>query len=110
MNIGKKIKNIRKSKKITQKQLGEMVGKSEISIRKYESQGNIPLDVRLDIAKVLDIDVMDLLPEGDSDKIGSFKKYLESKNYFIDDDNFINELESKVLEYIDFKINQNKSR
>lgn len=105
MDIGSKIKYIRKEKKLTQKALGELIGKSEISIRKYEASSNVPLDVVLDIAKVLNIDVAGLISEADNnDPMDSLKRYLESRNYFINDDEFLKEIESHILEYIKFKI------
>lgn len=105
MNIGDKIKLIRKEKKLTQKELGALIGKSEISIRKYEASGNVPLDTILDIAKALDIDVVGLIPGSENSKdVNSLKKYLESKNYFINDADLLKEIEHHFLEYIKFKI------
>lgn len=60
--IGYRIKECRKEKKITQSQLGDKIGKSEQTIRKYE-QGTIavPLDVIAEIADVLETTKYDLL-------------------------------------------------
>lgn len=111
MDIGSKIKTIRKEKKLTQKALGELIGKSEISIRKYEASSNVPLDVILDIAKVLNVDVAGLIPEaGNKDPMGSLKRYLESRNYFINDDAFLKEIEYHILEYIKFKIYEKNNK
>lgn len=106
MNIGSKIRTIRKEKKLTQKELGNLINKSEISIRKYEANSNVPLDVILDIAKVLNVDVAGLIPAIDSDKssVNSLKVYLESKDYFIDDIELLEDIECHILEYIKFKI------
>lgn len=55
MNVGERIKELRLSKGLTQKQLGEKIGRSTISVRKYESGEVIPpYDVMEDIAKALD--------------------------------------------------------
>ena len=42
MGIGYKLKELRKNKKLTQKQLAELVGVSEMSIRRYENDINEP--------------------------------------------------------------------
>ena len=61
MNTGDKIKEYRKEKKITQKQLGQLIGKAEITIRKYESGALVPpLETLYSIAKALDIPVENL--------------------------------------------------
>lgn len=105
MDIGNKIKSIRKEKKLTQKELGNLIGKSEISIRKYEATSNVPLDAIIDIAKALDIDVVGLIPDiNNNDPLNSLKRYLESKDLFIDDAEFLKEIEKNILEYIKFKI------
>lgn len=111
MNIGNKIKAIRKEKKLTQKELGKLIGKSEISIRKYEASDNVPLDAILSIAKAFDIDVVTLIPGTEDitskgERIDALRKYLESKNYFITDSDLLKEIESHILEYIEFKMYQ----
>lgn len=56
MNTGQIIKKYRKEKKMTQKELGEIVGKAEITIRKYENENvNPPLNTLINIANVLHI-------------------------------------------------------
>ena len=42
MTIGKRIKELRKNNKITQKQLSELTGIAEITIRQYEADKYIP--------------------------------------------------------------------
>lgn len=60
--IGEKIKKSRSEKKITQKQLAELIEKTESSIRKYEKGLiQIPGDVLEKIAKVLDISLFNLI-------------------------------------------------
>lgn len=55
-NIGSKIKKIRKEKKLTQDQLANLIGKSTITIRKWESGERTPsLETIKQIAEVFDI-------------------------------------------------------
>lgn len=62
MNIGEKIQFYRKANKLTQKQLSQLSGVSEISIRKYEAGDRIPKTEQLKkIADVLDIGGNELL-------------------------------------------------
>lgn len=106
MNIGNRIKTIRKEKNLTQKELGNLINKSEVSIRKYEANSNVPLDVILDIAKALNVDAVGLIPGINANKnsVNSLKVYLESKDYFIDDVELLEDIECHILEYIKFKI------
>lgn len=57
MNIGKRIKTIRKEKNITQQELATKIGKSKSTIEKYEAGKveNIPYLVVDDIAKALEV-------------------------------------------------------
>jgi len=56
MDIGEKIQFYRKANKLTQKQLSELSGVSEISIRKYEAGDRFPKPEQLKkIASVLEI-------------------------------------------------------
>ncbi len=58
MNIGEKIKQYRKLRKLTQKALAEQSGISEISIRKYEAGERIPKQDQLHkLAEALDVGV-----------------------------------------------------
>ncbi|MBU5308525.1 helix-turn-helix transcriptional regulator [Clostridioides mangenotii] len=55
LSIGKNIKYYRKELGITQKELAERIGKSTITVRKYESDDIIvPIDVLYKIAKALE--------------------------------------------------------
>ena len=61
--VGKNIKKFRKGK-MTQAKLGEIIGKTESSIRKYEKGlVEIPWNVLEQIAKALNIRVYELLDE-----------------------------------------------
>ena len=61
MNIGTRIKEIRKEKKLTQKKLAEMSGMSVIGIQGIEYGTYTPrLDSLLKIANALDIEVSEI--------------------------------------------------
>ena len=64
VSIGKRIKKLRLSKKLTQKQLGEKIGRSTESIKKYES-GEItpPWSVVERIAEALNVPFNELVPD-----------------------------------------------
>lgn len=68
MTIGDNIKKYRKAKKMTQKELGEKIGKKEITIRRYE-KGDItpPVPIINSLSIVLDIPVTKLLSTYDTD-------------------------------------------
>lgn len=62
MYIGHNIKKYRKLKGYTQKELAEVMGISEISIKKYETMDrDYKISSLVNIAKALDIEVVDLL-------------------------------------------------
>lgn len=72
MNIGEKIKEIRKLKKMTQKQLGEILNVSQQMIGKYENSKEIPkLETIRKISQALDVDYLELLGE---EKINEVKR------------------------------------
>ena len=58
---GEKIKMFRAAKGITQKELGEAIGRTESSIAKYE-QGKveIPISILEQLASALSVDVLDI--------------------------------------------------
>jgi len=56
------IKRYRKTRNLTQKQLGELIGKTESSIQKYEAgKTEIPLNVLERIASALDVEIYDFM-------------------------------------------------
>ena len=60
--IGQKIASHRKGARLTQKQLGEIIGKTESSVQKYESGSTeIPLSTLYLIADALDCKIYDFL-------------------------------------------------
>lgn len=83
---GAEIRKLRKARKITQKQLGEAIMRSESSIAKYE-QGlvEIPPSVLMDIAEYLGVDGIDLIGVANvSPRPSTFSaafKWLESLGY-----------------------------
>lgn len=87
MNIGDNIKKIRKSKKITQVQLANIIDKSESTIQKYESNSVTPdFTILTEIAKALNCTLLDLL--GSDSQIEKEqtvnKNLLEIENLIID--------------------------
>ena len=73
VSIGKRIKKLRLSKKLTQKQLGEKIGRSTESIKKYES-GEItpPWSVVGRIAEALNVPFNELVPDNSQEAIDLF--------------------------------------
>ena len=64
LSTGQRIKFVRKSKKLTQAELAEMIKRTESSIRKYEKGiVDIPISVLKAIAKSLEIKTIDLIEE-----------------------------------------------
>lgn len=105
MDIGAKIKALRKEKKLTQKELGKLIGKSEISVRKYEASNNVPIDVIRDIANALDVDITGLISDTNKlDPLDSLQAYLSDRGCCISDKDLLKEIETHILEYVKFKI------
>ena len=62
MDLGLKIKNARKNKGLTQKQLAQILGVSVITIQNYEnSRRNPSVDVLKKISEILDVNTSVLL-------------------------------------------------
>ena len=69
MEIGERIKQLRKDSGLTQQQLGEKIGVSAISIRKYESGDRTPSTTTLKvIGRIFNLDVNDSLFDGMSEQ------------------------------------------
>ncbi len=91
MSLGENIKKYRKEKGITQKELGLILGKKEITVRKYESE-NISLNIETinKIAEALDVTVNDLIGINKIKmKINStfedaFSQFVTDKRYLLD--------------------------
>lgn len=63
MNVGENIRKIRKEKKITQKQLSELINKNVRTIQKYENGEieKIPFSTLMAIGRALDVSYTDLI-------------------------------------------------
>ena len=97
MNIGERIKSLRKQKGLTQKELAKLSSISEMSIRKYESGDRQPKQKAIyHLAKALDVnegwlmgfDVPmnreeDAFLAKQSEELTSFIRYLEAIKYLI---------------------------
>lgn len=107
MEFKENLKKIRKEKKITQKQLGELIGKKEITIRNYESgKATPPLIVIEQIAKVLNITINELLT-GEKIKLWEFdEKDLYSDFDFEKIEQIENELSKKLLKISNEELEQ----
>lgn len=85
MTVGERIKQARKLKGLTQKQLGELSETSEITVRQYELGKRQPrLEQLRRIASALDVEWTDLVPEQDqgSTVIDQFKEKLNGEKSF----------------------------
>lgn len=71
--VGFNIKKYRKQKKITQKELGNLLDKSLSTIQKYESgEIEVTLDILMKISNLLDVDIYQILYEEGSE---SYKEW-----------------------------------
>ncbi len=69
MSVGENIKTYRKNKHLTQKQLADKIGLSEITIRRYEKNTNVPtIEILNKISEVLDVSTNNLLNPHDKSK------------------------------------------
>ncbi|NFG62392.1 helix-turn-helix domain-containing protein [Clostridium sp. CMCC3677] len=70
MGIGYKLKELRRNKKLTQKQLADSVGLSEMSIRRYENDVNEPtIDILRKIADKLETPLNDIIATDPNSKL-----------------------------------------
>lgn len=102
-DISKRIRDLRKSMKLTQSQFAEMVNLSEDSIGKIERGVSVPtIDTLSKIADGLKITLSELLGEkqhkakSQNQVIEDFAKYLKTKS--TDDVRLIHEVAVKILE------------
>lgn len=76
MTIGDNIKTYRKQNKLTQKELGDLINKSTISIRKYEANDITPsISVLNDIASALNITINDLTNQNNHGLYGTVRSH-----------------------------------
>lgn len=79
---GKFLRDFRKRKGLTQKQLGELCGMNEVQIRRYELNKVKPKIKNLEkIADALEIDVIELLPYEDWRDTSKIEKVVSSKSF-----------------------------
>ncbi|EOU1686752.1 helix-turn-helix domain-containing protein [Clostridium perfringens] len=103
LNIGDKIKAIRKERGLTQKEFAKKINKSERMIQKYENSEVEPrIEVLREIATALDISFSELInPKNSSinisESIDKFKN--EYIDFIIDFEQLNNEGQNKVINY-----------
>lgn len=82
MSIGKNIKRIRKEQKLTQKELAEKSGISEISIRQYENDKRNPKIEQVDkIAKALNVYISEIMNDYTFDEYKKTFEFREKLEY-----------------------------
>ncbi len=80
MPTGTKIKEIRKQKGLTQKQLGDLCGIADSNIRKYENgKQNPKIETLLKIATALECDLSDLM-DSDEYKLHNIELAIKKAN------------------------------
>lgn len=90
--IGHEIKQRRKVMNLTQKELGQLIGKTESSIQKYESGlTEIPINVLGKIAHHLGVEITDFLDVKsiitiEANQDSALMKYLSELGYIFTDD------------------------
>lgn len=81
--VAANIKKYRKAKKITQTELGNLLGKSLSTVQKYESgEIEVALDILMSISKILDVDMYKILYSENSESYKDFKRDEELSGYF----------------------------
>lgn len=97
MNVGDKIKSLRRDKGLTQKQLAELIHKSESTVKKYEANDiSLTVDVFIDILNALD---SKMLIESNEYCNNLLREYINSLNLDITEEMYI-ELETFIHHYI----------
>lgn len=100
MTVGQKIKEIRRAKGISQKELSLQINKSESSLKKYENgEVAITVDVLLDISEVLDVNPCILLQVKEVDVLALLK---HEYNLLIDNDSLQYDIDT-YMKYLQFK-------
>ena len=110
MNIGENIKQFRKNKKITQKELGELIGVKAITIRKYESNEREPnIETLNKIATALGVTINDLVKneEKASNKNSIGIRFLDMNKLGNEKEQIIKVVE-EIYEFINAKNDENQ--
>lgn len=126
MNIGERIKYIRKASGLTQKQLAEKLGMTQAAIVQFESEKSNPkIDTLQKIADALNVSVADFLDDGESiteigengyiNHISNDKKFHDFLHHFttlaahFDGDEFTEEELEQIRQFAEFvKSQRNK--
>jgi len=97
--VGRRIKEERKKKGMTQKQLGEKIGVKHNTISTYEAGVNAPeQNAIFNIARALDVKVDDLFPDKHEKKNNELERALQmTEGLEIKDVAFLNKLIEKTL-------------
>lgn len=111
--IGLKIKDLRKqTNKMTQKEFASLIGKNIETVKKYESgKIQIPLNVLNQIAKVFNVDVLEILyPNNEEVKNKLWKNIIFIRNKFrISQEEMSNKLNISLDEYLKYETEQEKA-
>ncbi|MHC1749486.1 MAG: helix-turn-helix domain-containing protein [Cellulosilyticaceae bacterium] len=81
MDIGMKIKEIRKDNGLTQQQLATLLSMTKSSLQKYENgQTTVTVDLLERISTALDIDIISFFSNDTASVLCSIKKFLNIRN------------------------------
>lgn len=104
MDFGKKLKEIRTQKKISQRELGERLGVSQQTIAQYEHAINIPkLSTLQKFATALDVSVFSLTQDTTTDY--DLNELQQLKESMLNDSKSIEELKTNTLLNYYIKLN-----
>lgn len=85
MDLGTKIKQLRKDNGLTQQQLADLIFKTKRTLEKYENNEiDISVSTLIDISKILNVSLLSLLVDDPNDMLSIIKDYynLEDKAGF----------------------------
>ncbi|WP_237049328.1 helix-turn-helix domain-containing protein [Lentibacillus amyloliquefaciens] len=100
--VGQRIKEERKKKGITQKELGVMIGVKHNTISSYEAGTNAPeQNAIFKIARALDVSTDDLFPEKENATDELDRALRMANNLNLKDAEFLNQLIEKTLTMTD---------
>lgn len=95
--VGNKIREYRKKKKMTQKQLGDQIGVKHNTVSDYENGKISPeQDSLFSLSKALEVSVDDFFPAHDGDKLLDRAVRLSDDNLDLDDLEFLQKIMNKA--------------
>lgn len=99
--LGNLIKEKRKAKKLTQKELADALGVANTAVFKYEKGliNNIPTETRLRIMSILDIEANDILPDDFIDTYSTRYKIGDKSGSFISSEKLSHSPDDIIAEY-----------